>query len=69
MLPLAEFSFSCQLKGTKKHMHSQNVVGLKSYTATDVILELDTHVLRDFIAVDSPLKLESKQQPRYSTIR
>ena len=56
-------------------MHSQSVVELRSCTKIYVILDLETHFvcnfalifLRDFTAMDSPLKLASRQQPRYFT--
>ena len=61
---------------SKKYKHSQVKSGesmVKRYTATYVILDLETNfvyirIVRGFIAMDSPLKLASRQQLVYSTI-
>ena len=49
-------------------MHSQSVVELRSCTKIYVILDLETHFVCNFaLILDSPLKLASRQQPRYFT--
>ena len=60
-------------------MHSQSLVELKSYIKIYVMLDLEMHFayirtnfvsifLKDFIAMDSPLKLASRKLSRYSAI-
>ena len=48
-------------------MHSQSAVELKSYKTICLTFDLETH-LRAFIVMNLPLKLASREQPKYSSI-
>ena len=69
------------IKGTRKYKYSQNVAELKEFHSnlhnfgfrnSSCLFKNCNFVLifqRDFIAVDSPFRLASRQQLRYSTIQ